>query len=558
MLKSIRFRRSLRRASLLVASLAVLAAVSACNGSHTSHTSDGEGRGPSDTANLPAGKGTDANIPRLTWAVTGPIRSFDPAHGFDGTTWTGIQTVLEPLLKMDSNGKVSPALAADWKQPDPTHLDLTLRDGVKFWDGKPMTADDVVFSLERLIDPQVAAETASYFSNMKSVRATSSSTIRITLKVPQPEFPSYLALAMVIEKKHAVAAGDKLGGPTQLVVGTGAFKVTKYSPSTGATLERNDSYWGAKPTVERIELKVIPDAQSLKLAMQSGEVDGTFQVPLGESASWDALNNVKVGYATGTGNYFFILDTTRAPFDDIHARRAFASIVDQPGIIRAVFNDHASTSKSIASPLLWANLATSGQVATLYKSLPVIGNDVAKAKAELKQSRTPTGFSVTITTPSDSNPAFTPIAQALKESAKEIGIDITIKRVPGGQWLEKLGSKDRDPLGVLGYAALASTPMALPLSLVSSDSTPSPWSDYRSAGVAEAFRQYKAGADEQAQRKAAEAVVTDLATDLPFVPVAVPDVPIALSRKYVYAAEFSARNAFGGINWAANIRAAAK
>ena len=548
-------RRSPRRARWLVTWLAAVVAATTLVACSSDTRSDS---GPSDTAVLPAGKGTDAEIDQLTWGGTGPIRSFDPAHGFDGGTWSLIQTVLEPLVTMKSDGTLAPALATEWKQLDETRLELTLRDDVTFWDGQPMTSDDVVFSLTRIIDPAVAAEHASYFSNMASVKATSASSIEITLKVPQPEFVSYLALAMVMEKKHALAAGDHLGDPTGLVMGTGAFKVTEYSPSKGVTLVRNDDYWGPKPSVARIEHEVIPDPQALKLAMQSGEIDGTFGVPLSESQAWDELDDVEVGYAAGTGNYFFILDPTTAPFDDIHARRAFAHVVDQKGIIRAVFNDHASTSKSIASPLLWANFATDEQVDDFYGSLPDIEYDLDAAKAELEKSATPTGFSVTITVPSDSNPSFTPVAEAIKESAKQVGIDVTIKRAPGGQWLEKLSSDDKDPLGVLSYAALASTPLALPLSLVSTDSTPSPWSGYQSSTAAAGFEKYKSSQDQAGQRDAAEAVVSDLATELPFVPVAVPDVPIALSSDYVYAAEYSAWNAYGGINWAAHIKVAAK
>src|SRR5262249_29233031 len=155
-----------------------------------------------------AGIGTDAEIDHIDWAVATELRSVDPTHAFDQTSWVVIQATLEPLLKIDPAGVIEGVLAESWEQPDPLTINLTLRDGVKFWNGADLTTDDVIYSLEHYIDPANAAENASYFANMDSISATGDRDLQITLKTPQPEFVSYLALGMIIQKEFAIDAGS--------------------------------------------------------------------------------------------------------------------------------------------------------------------------------------------------------------------------------------------------------------------------------------------------------------------------------------------------------------
>ncbi|GAA1713084.1 ABC transporter substrate-binding protein [Kribbella yunnanensis] len=507
-----------------------------------------------DTKSAPTAvpKGTDAQITALNWGVGSGPRSLDFNHAVDGPSWVVWGELAEPLLTVDNSGKAIPKLATSWTET-PGKIVFTLRKGVRFWDGEPLTAEDVVWSLNRTGDPKQASEFAPFWVNVASVKATAPDEVTLTLRKPDSTFLFNMRGPRIYQKVQALKAGNGFGTPTGLVMGTGPYRIDKFSPATGATMTRFDGYWGTKPTVKKVEVKVISDPDALRLALQSGEVDGTFEFPLGSSSSWDKMDSVATIYGPSSGTTSVILDTTKPPFSDVHARRAVAYSIDRAGLNKALQNGHGSPAQDLAPSLLWQNYASESEVKEFTSGLPRFDFDLAAAKAELAKSATPTGFSLTVYAPSEI-PQLVKTLEVLKKSLSELGITLTVKQVPVAAWAGRVTGADRDPLGIMLAGAVSANPLGHVLSLFADPGAPGSYSTYAPPTLKASLAEYKQ-ATKSRQLEIAKTVLTQLANDLPVVPVTVIDTSLALNKKYVYTEQFTSWYSVGD-EWAHSIKAA--
>lgn len=498
--------------------------------------------------------GSEANIPHLTWALQATIGSLDPAQAYGAASMSITQLMLEPLVRIDPTGKLVPNLAEEWSQPDTTTIDFKIRTDVTFWDGSPLTPEDVAYSINRIIDPAVAAQNAGLYPDLIAAEVTAPDSVQVRLKQPSPEFVGTLSQAYIMQKEFAESAGSELGTSEGLNMGTGAYVPSNFSPTDGITLTRNSDYWGTLPTVEEMDVKFITDSQSLLLAAQSGEIDGTIGIPLSSVRSWEAVPDFNLTFAPDVRPTLLMINTAIPPFDDVHARRAIANLIDQEGIVNAVYGGLAGPARSIISADLWSNLEPSEDTEQFYESLPEIAYDEQAARDELAQSRTPDGFSLEVTVPSDSNTEFTAVMEILKEAAAPVGIDIELKKVPGAQWLAGQSmAAENPPLGIISFGASSPTPMNLALTILPEGS---PYTGYRSDIVDEQMALYKESTDPAEQLDAARTLAEQLSTDLPFVPIVFAEIGMGLSSDYVYSAPLSGFINYGGTNWASYIKAA--
>lgn len=507
----------------------------------------------------PAKAGTDEEIDVLTWGIMGSTTSLDPTQATASPTWGVLVTMLEPLVKVNNRGELEPVLAESYEQVDSTTIDFTLREDVTFWDGSEFTSEDAVFSVQRMADPAVSRN-AGTFQNLESVTATGDHSLRITLKAPEQEFLSVLARALVVEKDFAEAAGETLGTPQGGILGTGAFQLESYAPDTGTTVVRFEDYWGELPTVQQVDVKVFTDAQALKLAMQSGDLDGAgvppLGIPLADAASWEALPGVVIGYTKSTELTFLSLDVTAPPFDDIHVRRALAALVDFEGIIQAVYAGHGSPMRTVTTPVVWANYVDVDEATAFLDGLPRVEFGAESAAAELAQSSVPDGFEITILTPHEAAPYLTASLQTLQEVGSEVGIDITIERVTVAEWAATAVPGENPPVSVVGTAPAAATPGATALYLLRP--TPSRWSNYNTPEVDEAIDAYQASETPEGTVEAAERLFTHLAEELPYIPLVNPDVAFAIKDSLVFSQDVGPWMIFGGNNWASMVKVAAE
>ncbi|MER7498652.1 ABC transporter substrate-binding protein [Nonomuraea pusilla] len=531
------------RRLLLVATLSTLLAATAC------------GSGPAASSGpAPAG----GEVATVTWAIDSGPRSLDPAHAYDGKSALVYQQIYDSLLYLDAAGRLVPGLAASWTQPDPLTYVYRLRTDAKFWDGTPVTAQDAAFSLRRHTDKGVASEFATYFGAVRSVTATAADTVTVKLSRPDPYFRYVPALAgQVMQQAYAAAHPGDLGTPQGRTMGSGPYRVESFSPATGAVLVRNPSWWGARPAVARLEFKVVSDPETLRLAVQSGSVDGTFLSDPSQSRRWRDGGTLKVQWVPSPQTVYLSFDVTSPPFDDVHVRRAVSLSVDRGGLTAALFGGKARVSRSITPPESWGELASAAQVRAVYDGLPEPRYDPAEARAELARSRHPRGFQVTVPYPA-SMKWLGDVLQSLQQNLKPLGITLTPQQVPFQEYLAKLYGHRQLGLQLIPYTPEYPDPSGIPALVLGEEQARSGFntSGFTTPEIERLLsRQRSADPDERVE--GVKRIMSILAEQQPYAPLFYTDIGLALNRRLVFDGAYTIWCNFSQ-QWAPLIKPAAR
>jgi peptide/nickel transport system substrate-binding protein len=434
-------RRQVLRMGLGGAALALPGVLAACGGSSPS------------SAGKPGSKVSTANIPSLTWGIgTSTIVGLDIATAFEGHSMYVQRCGLEGLLAATNSLGLAPLLATSWTYtPASLKYVFQIRPGVKFWDGSTMTTDDVVFSLNRHIDPKVSSQIGAYFANVASFTKTGPSEMTINLKRPDPDVQNSLVFAPILSEAFVKKIGSGLGsaGSGLRIMGTGPYELTSFPNSTSATINRFEGYWGTKPVVEKCSFTCIPDAQTLLLAAQSNQIAGTFDVQVQQAASWQKISTLRMYSAPGMLMFYLSFDLSKPPWNDLHARKALAYATNSAGYVRAFLDGNGTPASCIVPPQQWGPVLPQSQVAKLYAQLPTYPYSLAMARRELAQSAYPHGFTSNKLLVPNNAPAFVNAMESLSLTLKQIGIDMPVQEVPENQWLSNLYAHS-DSIGIVG------------------------------------------------------------------------------------------------------------
>jgi peptide/nickel transport system substrate-binding protein len=254
----------------------------------------------------------------------------------------------------------APDLAASWKAAeDGMSWTFSLRDGIKWSDGQPFTADDVAYTFNELVlKPELGATGRGNFSAMKDVQAVDPKTVAVNLSRPFAALPSYLAYNAGILPKHVFqSAGD----PWQLnsfnkgtPVSTGPFKVESFTAGQSVVLSRNDDYFGGKPLLDKLAFKVVADANTQIAQALSGELQIMI---LDNKAAVDRLKGargISVQPRTLVQYYWLALNQTDPRFEDLKVRQAIEYAIDRQAIIQTVEKGYGTVANSPIVPAMKA------------------------------------------------------------------------------------------------------------------------------------------------------------------------------------------------------------
>jgi peptide/nickel transport system substrate-binding protein len=424
-------REALKRLGIGGATLAIPGLLAACGNSGSS--SPGAGA---------SSKASTKPISSLAWALpTSTIVGLDIATAFEGNTQCVQVVGLEGLLTPSNSLGLQPLLATSWTYDEPgLKYVFQIRPGVKFWDGTPMTPDDVAFSLGRHIDPKVGSQIAGYFVNVAAYTVTGTNEVTAHLKRPDPLVANALPFTPILSKAFVEKAGKALGTPgsTVNIMGTGPYKVTAFPNSTSATVERNDLYWGQRPVVEKCSFTCIADPQTLLLAMQSGQASGSFGVPVQQAGQWQQVSTIHLYSTPGMFVSFLSFDMSESPWNDIHVRRCIAYSADRAGYVRAFLGGHGTPALCMVPPQQWGSVLPQAQVQKLYAQLPEYPYNLAMARKELAQSSVPHGFTTNPVLVPSNFPATVKTLESLSTTVKTLGINMPVQQVTSNDWLANL------------------------------------------------------------------------------------------------------------------------
>ena len=370
--------------------------------------------------------------------------SLDPHQTVAAGTREVLFNIFEGLVKPNSDGEMIPAVAEKYTlSEDGTTYTFTLREGVKFHNGQTVTAEDVVYSINRCAavpegqeKPLVAA-----FSAVKSVEALDEKTVAVTIAQRDLEFISYMTAAII---------PADYGNQDTAAVGTGHFKFVSRPPQQDFVMERFEDYWGAPAWLDKVTYKICENADALVMNLNGGSIDLCAHLT---SAQASQLNqNFQVLEGTMNLVQAIYLNNQAKPFDNQLVRQALCYAIDRQGIMDMVADGHGTAVGSSIYPAF-----TKYFLPELVDKYP---HDVAKAKELLAQAGYPDGFDMTISVPNNYQPHMD-TAEVVAEQLREAGINVTIQPVEWSTWLDTIYNGRQFQATVVGVDAANMTARAM-------------------------------------------------------------------------------------------------
>jgi peptide/nickel transport system substrate-binding protein len=319
-----------------------------------------------------------------------PAAAIDPVKIADGGGVTVLSQVAETLVLSGRDLTAQPVLAESWSpNKDGTVWTFKLRQGVKFHSGKPMTADDVVATFDRLANPDNGSNALSVFTGMLSkggTRKVDDHTVEFHLNAANGNFP----YAVSTDNYNAVILpADYAGDFEKDMNATGPFKLEKYTPKVGASFVRNTEYWGGQVMPDRVEASFYNDYQPQILALQGGQIDVIQQVPVLQGVGLLNDPNIDIIRTPSTAHQQVHMRTDLDPFKDKRVRRAIALCLDRPKIVQGLMKGKAQLGND--SPFAAAFPSTD-------KTVPQREKNIAEAKKLMEAAGMSKGFQTTLTT----------------------------------------------------------------------------------------------------------------------------------------------------------------
>lgn len=357
--------------------------------------------------------------------------TLDPALATTDADSARIVLVYQRLVDIDETFTPTPQLATEWtSNSDATVWTFKLRKNVKFHDGSPFTAKDVLFTYRRILDPSLASSAASSLKQVdpNGIVAVDDFTVEFRLKEPVVEFPLLTANRF----NYIVKADQTLDQLRTSGIGTGGFKVERFVPGEDpSTFVKYDSYWEpGLPKVDRVELRSIADNSARVAALLAGQVDITWNLPVQGIKRLEGRNDIKLISIPTAYWYGLAVWADTKPFDDVRVRQALKLVADREQLLKAVLNGHGriAADQPVAPGLRYAIEASAPK------------QDIQKAKELLAAAGHPDGIDVELYTSTNDN--MDVFATVYKAQAAKAGIRVNIVKAPPDDywvniWLKK-------------------------------------------------------------------------------------------------------------------------
>ncbi|MFB7401932.1 ABC transporter substrate-binding protein [Streptomyces rubiginosohelvolus] len=418
-------RRSGRygRFAAVTGALSALAVLAACAGppDGASDPSDGSFALSSGT---PRAAGP---IDSFSWAVYAEPPTLDYTVAFDYPQNTILSNVCESLMRWTPGLTVEPGLARKASNPDPTTWVYDLRAGVRFHDGRTMTADDVVHSLGRQRNPDNAAAWAQVFQNVTAVTKTGPLQVTVKLKKPDSQFPQYMATAAgVVASKAGVEKAGRDYGTTGGLACSGPFELGAWHKGQSIELDRFDGYWGTRAKAGQVEFRFLTDPSARTNALLSGEVDGGYLIPTESYARLKRSVTGTLHFGEGLSTVNVNVTNLKGPLGDVRVRRALSLALDRSGFVQAGLGGGGSATTSLTTRAAWAR-ATDTTRKAAFDGLPPTEPDLDRAKALIEEAGAK-GATLTVATSSIGQDVSL-LATAVQAAGTQIGLDIRLRSI---------------------------------------------------------------------------------------------------------------------------------
>ena len=390
--------------------------------------------GGSDPVTAQSGGLPNGNL--VTVGIAQDLSGLDPQLAKTAGIREVLFNMFEGLVKASPDGSVVPAVASDYKlSEDATTYTFTLREGVTFHNGKPVTAEDVVYSLERCAGSENnGTPLVSAFSVVSKIESPDDSHVVVTLAQPSLEFLNSLTAAII----------PKDSGPTitDTMIGTGPFKFVSYSPQDSLVMEKYDGYWGEGAKLDKVTFKIIADTNALVIGLKGGTLDVVVHLP--NTLESQVKDEFTVHQDTMKLVQALYINNAVKPFDNELVRQAMYYAINVDEIIEMVCDG--------AGVATGTSMYPANQKYFMPGLAKNYTQNVEKAKELLAQAGYPDGFTMKITVPSNYT-QHVQTAEVIVEQLKAVNITAELELVEWGVWYSDVYRGREYETTVCGIAA---------------------------------------------------------------------------------------------------------
>jgi len=399
--------------------------------------------------------------PALRLALSGDVTSLDPHFLNAAPNNTVARHVFESLVQVDADGQLQPGLAESWRAVDPTTWEFRLRQGVRFHDGQELTAEDVIFSLDR---PSALVKSPGPFTAFTrpivSKEIVDARTIRLRTATPYGPLPLDLSNVFIVSRKIAAAASTDDFNTGKAVIGTGPWRFASWRRGEAVHLVRNDAHWGLKPAFERVTLRIITSDPARMAALLSGDVDAIETVPTADIVKLRGNERFTVEQRASWRTLFFHPDHARDrsphvfdkagrvleknPLRDVRVRRAISMAIDRSALVAKTMEGLATPATNVVAPGILGHDDT-------LKPDPY---DPVAARKLLAEAGWPDGFGMTLHGPNDRYINDEQVVQTVAQMLSRIGIAVKVETMPVAVYFARARKHDFS-FAMLGWGSNA-------------------------------------------------------------------------------------------------------
>ncbi|MBT5871957.1 MAG: glutathione ABC transporter substrate-binding protein [Candidatus Latescibacteria bacterium] len=368
----------------------------------------------------------------LVFAIHNEPDRLDPPNQTDNTTEDVVRHIYNNLVEFDEDLNHIPGLATSWRvSEDGLTWTFELREGVSFHDGTPFNAEAVKYTLDRMMDTEnPTRRTSLYEPFIERVEVVDEYTVAMISEKPFGPMLGHMAHAagaIISPTAHQKFGKDFGRNP----VGTGAYRFVSWTAGDRVVLERNETYWGKRPAIRRIEFMTVPETSSRMIMLENREAHVALNIEPNDVETLKAHPEVEVSNRPANGWYYIGMNNQKAPYSDIRFRQALNHAVDKEMLVSVLLKGYGRVSDSLLAPANWG-----------YEPIFSYAYDPEKARALLKEVDIPEGFRVKLWCPSGRYTAVVPVCEAIAGYLKDVGLDVDFQTFEWATYIDMIS----DPL----------------------------------------------------------------------------------------------------------------
>jgi len=358
---------------------------------------------------------------RLTIDLPGDAATLDPHLQWNTDSYVIYRNIFDNLVTRDASGEIVPQIATSWTYLDDTTIEFKIRDDVTFHDGSKLTAEDVAFSINRIIDPNLKSPQLSQFNQISKAEALDATTVKMTTKSAYPALMAQLVKLSIVPKAYVEKIGDQEFNLKPM--GSGPYKLVEWRKGVETELAANDAYWRGKPPFPSVLFRAVPDVSTRIADLRTGRADLIREVPPDQANSIkDGAGTALLSGPTERVGYLYI-NAQSGPTADVRVRKAIAHAIDRQSLIDALLEGYAAP----------VNIVGAEPIFGYAPNVAGYDYDPAKAAALIKEAGAE-GATVEFLT----SPAYNrALVEAIQQMVSEVGLKVEISSSDQATFLKR-------------------------------------------------------------------------------------------------------------------------